>query len=94
MTTLYREFRSRFIGELSNKERLYMVFIHFLVNNSKVLTQLLNSAPSVDESIKIKGRQGKITKVEQIKDNVIHAHVLYDPVIKKKQAADPKKKKR
>ncbi|WP_338469374.1 hypothetical protein R4Z10_11105 [Niallia sp. XMNu-256] len=71
-----------------------MVFVHFLENNTKVLTQLLQTVPSVDESIKIKGRKGKVTKVEPITESVIHVHVLYDPIIKKQPLADTKKKKR
>ena len=58
------------------------------------INPILNTAPSVDETIKIKGRQGKVSKVEQIEDNIIHAHVLYDQVVKKGELADPKKKKR
>ncbi|WP_428908206.1 hypothetical protein [Niallia sp. Krafla_26] len=72
-----------------------MVFIHFFESRTKVLTQLLKKIPSVDESIKIKGRKGKVINVVQVADNVFHVDVLYDPIIKKATVGvDSKKKKR
>lgn len=71
-----------------------MVFVHFLENNHKVLSQILKTVPSVDDPIKIKGQKGKVIRVDEIKENVIHVHILYDPIIKKGLAADPKKKRR
>jgi hypothetical protein len=71
-----------------------MVFIHFFESGKKVLTQYLNTVPAVDEPIKIKGRKGKVLRVDQIEDHIIHVHILYDQIVKKGLLADPKKKKR
>ena len=71
-----------------------MVFIHFFESGKKVLTQYLKTVPAVDEAIKIKGRKGKVLRVNQIEDHIIHVHVLYDQIVKKELLADPKKKKR
>ena len=71
-----------------------MVFIHFIESGKKVLTQYVKTVPAVDEPIKIKGRKGKVLRVNQIEDHIIHVHVLYDQIIKKSVLADSKKKKR
>ncbi len=71
-----------------------MIYVHFLENNTKVLTQILQTVPSIDEGIRIKGRKGKVIRVEEIAENIINVHVLYDPIIKRNIAADPKKKRR
>ena len=39
-----------------------MFAIHFIENNTLVLSQLLRRIPSIDEDIKIKGRKGKGSK--------------------------------
>ncbi|MEH6941023.1 hypothetical protein [Bacillus sp. JJ722] len=72
-----------------------MVTIHFFENKTLVLSQLVNNVPSVNDEIKIKGRKGKVLRVNNVKDNVIHVHILFDQVIKTKPLAfDNKKKKR
>lgn len=72
-----------------------MVFIHFFENSQMVLTQLLKTSPSIDQNIKVKGRKGKVIKIDPIDDRVIHVHVQFEPVLKKSlPAADPKKKRR
>ena len=70
-----------------------MVVVRFLENKTVVLSQLLKQIPSVDENIKIKGRKGKVTSIENVKENVIHAHVVFEQVKKVQPAAkDPKKR--
>lgn len=72
-----------------------MVAIHFFENNTLVLSQLLNSIPSVDEDIKIKGRKGKVLGVKQIQENIFHVHVMFEQVVKNQPISkDTKKKKR
>lgn len=72
-----------------------MVAIHFFENNTLVLSQLLNSIPSVNEDIKIKGRKGKVLNVKQIQDNIFHVHVIFEQVVKNQTISkDSKKKKR
>lgn len=71
-----------------------MLFIHFFESGKKVLTQYVKTVPSIDEPIKIKGRKGKVVRVDQIEDHIIHVHVQYDQIIKKSLVADSKKKKR
>jgi hypothetical protein len=71
-----------------------MVFIHFFESGQKVLTQYLKTIPAVDERIKIKGRKGKVLRVNQIEDHVMHVHVQFDELVKKSPIVDNKKKKR
>lgn len=71
-----------------------MVFIHFFESGTNVLTQYVKTVPAVDDDIKIKGRKGKVVRVDQINDRVIHVYLLFDPVVKKSLLVDNKKKKR
>lgn len=74
-----------------------MFAIHFYENNSRVLTQALRNIPAVDETIKIKGKKGKVINITEIEGNVIHVHVEFEkPVVKNPVAAKElgKKKKR
>ena len=71
-----------------------MVFIHFFESGKKVLTQYLKTVPAVDETIKIKGRKGKVLRVDQIEDHIIHVHVLYDQIVKKESISRPQKEKK
>ncbi|MED1203626.1 hypothetical protein [Heyndrickxia acidicola] len=72
-----------------------MHVVHFVENQSVVLSQLRKQAPSVNEEIKIKGRKGKIVDVKQIEENIVQAHVLLEKISKAQPAAvDNKKKKR
>lgn len=43
-----------------------MFVVHFFENKNLLLTQLLKNVPSLDGDLKIKGRKGKISSVEQI----------------------------
>ncbi len=72
-----------------------MFAIHFIENNTLVLSQLLRRIPSIDEDIKIKGRKGKVLNVKQMEGNLYHVHVWFEPVVKYVPTLkDNKKKKR
>ncbi len=72
-----------------------MFAIHFIENNTLVLSQLLRRIPSVDEDLRIKGRKGKVLNVKQIEGNLYHVHVWFEPVVKYVPTLkDNKKKKR
>ena len=71
-----------------------MFAIHYLENNTSVLSQCLERIPEVDESIKIKGRKGKVVNVIQIEENKYHVHVVLEKVSKKELIFNDDKKKR
>ncbi len=73
-----------------------MPVVHFIEEKSVVLSQLLKTIPSVDESIKIKGRKGKVLSVDKVEENVVHVRIAFEKVVAKNQPTptDNKKKKR
>ncbi|MBS4173026.1 hypothetical protein [Bacillus sp. FJAT-49736] len=72
-----------------------MVVVHFIENNSVVLSQLRDNIPVVDENIKIKGRKGKVVSVKEDENKQVQVHVILEQVVKNQpQALDNKKKKR
>jgi len=72
-----------------------MFAIHYFEKNTAVLSQLLQRIPEVEESIKIKGRKGKVVSVTQMEDTKYHVHVVLEKVVKKDLLLkDDKKKKR
>jgi len=71
-----------------------MPVVQFVENNNVVLTQLLDEPPTENESIKIKGRKGKVSNVKITDDNVVFVYVIFDKIVKNNPANDPKKKKR
>ncbi|WP_336046201.1 hypothetical protein [Solibacillus ferritrahens] len=69
--------------------------IHYLENNTPVLSQCLERIPEVDENLKIKGRKGKVVNVVQLEDNKYQVHVALEKIDKKQTLLkDDKKKKR
>ncbi|MBD8038526.1 MULTISPECIES: hypothetical protein [Solibacillus] len=69
--------------------------IHYLENNTPVLSQCLERIPEVDENLKIKGRKGKVVNVVQLEDNKYQVHVALEKIDKKQALLkDDKKKKR
>lgn len=72
-----------------------MVVVHFIENKTVVLTQIVKNIPSAHDEIKIKGRKGRVTKVEETKENVFHVYLVFEKVQKKQQLPikDVKKKR-
>ncbi|MEK5185283.1 hypothetical protein MKY51_09255 [Solibacillus sp. FSL R5-0691] len=68
--------------------------VHYLENNTPVLSQCLERIPDVDEDLKIKGRKGKVVNVVQIEESKYHVHVVLEKVIKKQDLLKDDKKKR
>jgi nitrate reductase NapAB chaperone NapD len=71
-----------------------MFLVHFIENKTKVLSQLLNNIPTLDEEIKIKGRKGKIIGVNNEDENVINVNVVFEQVKKAAKTVVDKKKRR
>lgn len=71
-----------------------MFAIHFYEKNTSVLSQCLRRIPEVDESIRIKGRNGKVINVTQLEENKYHVHVVLEKLIKKELLLKDDKKKR
>ncbi|ATP40070.1 hypothetical protein CSE16_08415 [Solibacillus sp. R5-41] len=71
-----------------------MYAIHFYEKNTSVLSQYLKRIPEVDESIRIKGRNGKVVNVIQIEENKYHVQVVLEKLIKKELLLKDDKKKR
>lgn len=57
--------------------------IHYLENNTPVLSQCLERIPEVDEDLKIKGRKGKVVNVVQIEESKYQVHVILEKINKK-----------
>ncbi|MER2113482.1 MAG: hypothetical protein ABS960_12395 [Solibacillus isronensis] len=68
--------------------------VHYLENNTPVLSQCLERIPEVDEDLKIKGRKGKVVNIVQIEESKYHVHVVLEKVNKKQALLKDDKKKR
>lgn len=68
--------------------------IHYFEKNISVLSQCLQRIPEVDESIKIKGRKGKVVNVIQIEENKYHVQVVLEKIVKTDPLLKDDKKKR
>ncbi|MER2120312.1 MAG: hypothetical protein ABS935_08600 [Solibacillus sp.] len=68
--------------------------VHYLENNTPVLSQCLERIPKIDEDLKIKGRKGKVINVVQIEENKYHVHVVLEKINKKQTLLINDKKKR
>lgn len=73
-----------------------MFAIHFYENNIAVLNQALRSVPEVNESVRIKGRNGKVTSVEEMGENKYFVYVEFEKIVDKSKmkVTDDKKKRR
>ncbi|MCU9614710.1 hypothetical protein OEV98_14295 [Caldibacillus lycopersici] len=73
-----------------------MFVIHYLENQSIVLTLLSSHIPSVDEDVRIKGRKGKIISIKEINDKHVQVQVLFEKITKNQpiSTVDSKKKKK
>lgn len=68
--------------------------VHYLENNTPVLSQCLERIPEVDEDLKIKGRKGKVVNIVQIEESKYHVHVVLEKINKKQALLKDDKKKR
>jgi hypothetical protein len=73
-----------------------MFAVHFIENNTVLLTQLLNRVPAEGEELKIKGRKAKVSSVKDIDELNIHVQVIIEVVNvnKNKLVVDNSKKKK
>jgi hypothetical protein len=71
-----------------------MFNIHFYENKNLLLSQLLQSVPSVGEEIKIKGRKGKVISVNRMDEKRTQVQVILETVNKNKPIVDHSKKKK
>ncbi len=74
-----------------------MYAIHYYENKTYVLNLARRTVPSVDDLVKIKGRNGKVISVLEIRENVYHVFIEFEKIVdKSKTAANDfgKKKKR
>lgn len=84
----YMKHKSNEVGEFN------MFTVHFFENKNLLLSQCLQNIPSEGESLKIKGRQGKVLHVHNQDIKTVHVEVQLDSIIKSKQIADGSKKKK
>jgi hypothetical protein len=73
-----------------------MFAVHFFENKNLLLSQLLQTVPSVGEELKIKGRKAKISSVTNVEENKFHIQVVIEieKVTKGKNAVVDLSKKR
>ncbi|PKG22986.1 hypothetical protein CWS01_15045 [Niallia nealsonii] len=70
------------------------MIIQFFENKLVVLSQLLRNISSVDNDIKIKGRQGKGISVTEMHEDLYHIQVHVEKVVKKQLLVNDMKRKR
>lgn len=68
--------------------------IHYLENNTPVLSQCLERIPELNEDLKIKGRKGKVMNVVQVEESKYHVHVVLEKINKNQAVLKDDKKKR
>ncbi|WHY78659.1 hypothetical protein QNH20_05805 [Neobacillus sp. WH10] len=71
-----------------------MFAVHFFEKKNLLLSQLLKRVPSVGEDLKIKGRKGKVSGVNNIDEKIFHVQVILENVNKSKLIVDNSKKKK
>lgn len=60
-----------------------MYAIHYFENKVELLNVALRQIPIVDESVRIKGRNGKIIRVEQMGDTKYFVFVEFEKIVEK-----------
>lgn len=71
-----------------------MFVVYFYENKNLLLTQFLKEVPAVGEDLRIKGRKGKVSRVNSLDDRTIHVQLDIEPVNKKQLIVDNSKKKK
>ena len=64
-----------------------MYAIHYYEDKTNVLSLASRTIPSIDEHVKIKGRNGKVISVLQVKENVYHVFIESEKVVDKSKIA-------
>lgn len=70
-----------------------MRFVYFKENNDILLCQVLERVPYVDDHIKLKGRKGKVLRVEE-HENKTDVFVQLEKKVKQQQLFVDKRKRR
>jgi hypothetical protein len=71
-----------------------MFIVYYFEGRNILLNQLRKNVPKDGEDIKIKGRKGKVSSVQQIDENKVHVQVTLERVDKNKVVLDNSKKKK
>jgi hypothetical protein len=70
-----------------------MYSIHFYEGNTYVINKASRIIPSVNEKVRIKGRNGIVIKVQEMEENRHFIFVEFEKIVEKRQV-DLKKRKR
>jgi hypothetical protein len=62
-----------------------MVVVHYYDNKNRILTRYLDHAPTEGSDVRIKGRSGKVTKVQTEDNRIYNVQVELQVVVKNKQ---------
>jgi ferredoxin-fold anticodon binding domain-containing protein len=71
-----------------------MFIVYYFEGRNILLNQLRKNVPKDGEDIKIKGRKGKVSSVQQIDENKVHVQVTLESVNKNIVVLDNSKKKK
>ena len=64
-----------------------MYAIHYYEDKTNVLSLASRTIPSIDEHVKIKGRNGKVISILQVKENVYQVFIEFEKVVDKSKIA-------
>lgn len=70
-----------------------MRFVYFIENKDIFLSRILEHVPNVDDEIKIKGRRGKVLRVEE-QDNKVFVYIQLAKKVKKPMLLADKRKRK
>lgn len=60
-----------------------MYAIHYFENKVELLNVALRIIPMVDESVRIKGRNGKVIRVEQMTESKYFVFIEFEKIVEK-----------
>lgn len=70
-----------------------MTVVQFIAENTVVLCQLLENIPGENDSVKIKGRKGKVLSTKTTDNHIVQVHVTLEQKVKNQPVVDKKKKR-
>lgn len=70
-----------------------MRFVYFIENKDIFLSRILDQVPNVDDEIRLKGRRGKVLRVEE-QDHKVFVYIQLEKKVKKPLILDDKRKRR